>query len=88
MALTRVKASLLNGVITPSSAGFTTTVALSSGTTSAPPLLFSSGSNLTVPYQGSMEFDGTNFYLTPASTRKTIAFTDSTMTGNAATATK
>ena len=88
MALTRVKASLLNGVITPSSAGFTTTVALFSGTTSAPPLLFSSGSNLTVPYQGSMEFDGTNFYLTPASTRKTIAFTDSTMTGNAATATK
>jgi hypothetical protein len=46
------------------------------GTTSYPPLLLTSGTNLTSATAGAFEFDGTNFYLTPSSTRKTISFTD------------
>jgi hypothetical protein len=47
------------------------------GTTSYPPILLTSGTNLTTATAGAFEYDGTNFYLT-ASTggRKTIAFTD------------
>jgi len=78
MALTRVRASLLTGVITPSSATFTGTITLPAGTTTAAPLLFADGDTLTTPYQGAMEFDGTDLFFTPAFTRKTIAFTDNT----------
>jgi hypothetical protein len=46
------------------------------GTTTYPPILLTSGTNLTTATAGAFEFDGTNFYLTPSSTRKTIAFTD------------
>jgi hypothetical protein len=46
------------------------------GTTSYPPILLTSGTNLTSATTGAFEYDGTNFYLTPASTRKTISFTD------------
>lgn len=46
------------------------------GTTTYPPILLTSGTNLTSATAGAFEFDGTNFYLTPSSTRKTIAFTD------------
>lgn len=46
------------------------------GTTSYPPILLTSGTNLTSATAGAFEYDGTNFYLTPASTRKTISFTD------------
>jgi hypothetical protein len=47
------------------------------GTTSYPPILLTSGSNLATPTAGAFEYDGSNFYLT-ASTggRKTVAFTD------------
>lgn len=87
MALTRVKASLLTGVITPSSASFTSQVALPAGTVSAAPLLFEPGTNVTVPYQGSMEFDGTRLYFTPSSTRETVAFsTDTTYIGTTSVA--
>lgn len=78
MALTRVRASLLTGVITPSSASFTSQVALPAGTSSAAPLLFEPGTNVTVPYQGSMEFDGTRLYFTPSSSRETVAFSTDT----------
>jgi hypothetical protein len=44
-------------------------------------LKFTSGTNLTTAAAGAMEFDGTNLYFTPDTTRKTIAFTDSTLTG-------
>ena len=44
------------------------------------PLYFQSGTNLTTAVSGAMEFDGTNLYFTPASSRKTVAFTDSAMT--------
>jgi hypothetical protein len=53
------------------------------GTTSIAPIVLTSGTNLTTATAGAFEFDGTNFYLTPASTRKTIAFLDSNITGSA-----
>lgn len=46
------------------------------------PLYLQSGTNLTAAATGAVEFDGTNLFFTPVSTRKTIAFTDSTMSGN------
>ena len=46
------------------------------GTATYPPILLTSGTNLTTATAGAFEFDGTNFYLTPSSTRKTISFTD------------
>jgi len=51
------------------------------------PLYFVSGTNLTAAVAGAMEFDGTNLYFTPVSTRKTVAFTDSNITGTAANVT-
>ena len=59
---------------------FTGTVLLPTGTASAAPLRLVTGTNLTTPVFGSIEFDGTNLYLTTDSaspTRKTLAFTDS-----------
>ena len=41
-----------------------TGVALTAGTTTVAPLTFSSGTNLTTPVAGVIEFDGTDFYLT------------------------
>jgi len=58
------------------------------GTTSSSPLKFQIGASLATPAQGAMEFDGTNLFFTPVANRKTIAFTDSSISGNAATATK
>lgn len=78
MSLTRVKASLLTGVITPNNATFTSTIALPAGTTTAAPLLFADGDLLTTPYQGSMEFDGTDLFFTPGFVRKTLTFRDDT----------
>jgi hypothetical protein len=46
------------------------------GTTSYPPILLTSGTNLTSAAAGAMEFDGTRLYFSPSTTRKTIAFTD------------
>ncbi len=66
---------------------FTGTVTLPTGATSAAPLKFVSGINTTSVVAGAMEFDGTNLYFSPSTTRKTIAFTDGNITGNAATAT-
>lgn len=49
---------------------------LAAGTSSYPPILLTSGTNLSSATAGAFEFDGTNFYLTPSTTRKTISFTD------------
>lgn len=47
------------------------------GTTSYPPILLTSGTNLTTATPGAFEYDGTNFYLTATTGgRKTIAFSD------------
>lgn len=64
--------------------GFTalTKLTLAAGTTSNAPLVFTSGTNLTSPVAGAVEFDGTSFYVTPVATRKTLAYLDSNITGN------
>lgn len=49
-----------------------------------PSILFTTGSLTDTAQAGAFEYDGTNFYLTPASTRKTIAFLDSNITGTSA----
>jgi hypothetical protein len=64
---------------------FTGTVRLPTGTASAAPLRLATGVSLTTPAFGSVEFDGTNLFLTNnagSPTRKTLAFTDApTFTG-------
>ncbi len=52
----------------------TATLHLRGGTASAGsgPLKFSSGTNLTTPEAGTMEFDGTDLYFTPNTTRKLV----------------
>lgn len=53
----------------------TATLALAAGDTTRAPIKFTSGTNLTTPVAGSMEFDGTNLYITQTSgpTRQTIS---------------
>lgn len=50
---------------------------LGAGTTADAPLKFTSGTNLTTPQAGAVEWDGTRLYVTQTTgpTRKTIAFT-------------
>jgi len=62
----------------------TGSMTLRAGTASAgtAPLYLTSGTNLTTAAAGAMEFDGTNLYFSPSTTRKTIAFTDSTITSS------
>jgi formylglycine-generating enzyme required for sulfatase activity len=65
------------------SPSFTGTVLFPAGTASAASLRLQSGTNLTSPEFGVVEFDGTNLFLTTNDafpTRKTIAFTDSAIT--------
>lgn len=58
------------------------------GTTTIAPLKFASGSLLTTPLAHALEWNGTNLYITNSSAaRKTIAYTDSNITGSAATLT-
>lgn len=61
------------------------TLTLSAGTTTVQPLRFQAGSLLTTPVAHSVEWDGALLYATnSAGTRKTVAFTDSNITGTAA----
>jgi hypothetical protein len=57
-ATTTPAVTLALGAITPSS------IVISAGTTTVAPLKLSSGTNLTTPVAGSIEFDGTDYYLT------------------------
>jgi DNA-binding protein YbaB len=62
------------------SPSFSGTVLLAAGSSSAAPLQLTSGTNLTSAILGSVEFDGTNLYLTTNAanpTRKSVALTDS-----------
>jgi len=67
----------------------TGSLSLVTGTASVAPLRFTAGTNLTAAVAGAMEWDGTNLYITQTSgpTRKTVAFTDASITGNAANVT-
>jgi hypothetical protein len=61
---------------------FTGSVTLPAGSATAAPLLLQTGTSLTTPTFGALEFDGTNVFVTNNSaspTRKTVAFTDSTI---------
>jgi hypothetical protein len=63
---------------------FSATQTLAAGTATVAPLKLQTGVNLTTPQFGTVEFDGTNLFLTNDSgspTRKTLAFTDSTISG-------
>jgi hypothetical protein len=62
----------------------TGTLTLRAGTATAgtAPLYLTSGTVLTAAAAGAVEFDGTNLYFSPSTTRKTVAFLDSTMSGN------
>ena len=62
---------------------------LPAGTTTLAPLQFTSGTSLTTPVAGAVEWNGTNLFITQTSgpTRKTLAFTDSNITGTAANVT-
>ena len=85
----------LTGALSGTSATFSNSLNLAAGTATVAPLRLQTGANLTAPSFGAVEFDGTSLYLTNNSatpTRKTVAYTDSIMTGgtsgNAATATQ
>jgi hypothetical protein len=64
---------------------FTGSVTLPAGSATAAPLLLQTGTNLTSPALGAFEFDGTNVFVTNNSvtpTRKTVAFTDSSISAS------
>jgi hypothetical protein len=67
---------------TPGTLTGTLTLRAGTATAGTAPLYLQSGTNLTTAAAGAVEFDGTSLYFTPSTTRKTIAFTDSTMSGN------
>lgn len=55
------------------------------GTTTIAPIRFTAGTNLTAAVAGSVEYDGSILYITiTGNTRKSIAYLDSNITGNAA----
>jgi hypothetical protein len=56
---------------------FTGTVTMPAGTTTIAPLKLTSGVSLTTATAGTVEYDGTNLYFTPVTTRRTVAFLDS-----------
>jgi hypothetical protein len=62
--------------ITANTSTFSNTVVLFTGTTALAPLRFVSGTNLTSPVDGSIEYNGTNYFgtITSGPTRKTFAF--------------
>lgn len=62
---------------------FTGTVTMPAGSVSAAALKLASGTNLLTPQAGAIEYDGSGLYFTPSTVRKTVAFTDSNITGRA-----
>ena len=78
---TSVGTNLVGGGSAFTGGTLTSNLTLFAGTTASAPLKFQSGTNLTTAAAGNMEFDGTNLYFTPSTARKTVAFTDSAMTG-------
>ena len=55
-----VKAYIDSGTITMTNKK----ISLTAGTTTAPPIQLTSGTNLTTPVAGAIEFDGSDFYIT------------------------
>jgi hypothetical protein len=69
---------------TPGTLTGTLTLRAGTATAGTAPMYLQSGTNLTTAAAGALEFDGTNLYFTPSTSRKTVAFTDSNITGTAA----
>jgi hypothetical protein len=62
-----------NTITLPSTSGGTfLTTPLAAGTTTVPPLDFVSGTNMTTPDTGAMEYDGKSLYFTPIGTQRGI----------------
>jgi len=57
-------------------------ITIAGGTASAgtSPLKFTSGTNLTTPEAGAMEYDGTSLYFSPSTTRRTVVLDTATQT--------
>lgn len=60
----------------------TASLHLRAGTTALTPLKFTSGTNLTTPEAGSVEYDGTNWYFNPSTTRKRLPLSDNATPSN------
>lgn len=58
------------------------TLAAGTATAGTAPLLFTSGTNLTSAVAGAMEYDGTNWYLSPSTTRKRMPLTNNVTPSN------
>lgn len=80
--------NLINLRATIASPTFTGTVTMPAGSVSSAALKLASGTNLTTPVAGAIEFDGSALYFTPSTSRKTVAFTDSNISGTADAAKK
>ena len=64
---------------------FTGSVAFSAGTATTAPIRLATGTNLSTPVPGAVEFDGSQLYITTSpATRKTLAYADSAAGGIAA----
>lgn len=57
-------------------------VVIGSGTTTQAPLKMTSGTNLTTPESGAIEYDGDSFLMTVASDRKIVTLSDGTITSD------
>lgn len=73
----------VSGAAPLASPTFTGTVTMPAGSSSVAPLKLTSGTNTSAAVAGAIEFDGTALYFTPSTARKTVAFTDSSISGNA-----
>jgi hypothetical protein len=62
----------------------TGTLTLVAGTTAVAPVKLQGGALLTTAELGALEFDASNLYFTPSTSRKTLAYTDSNITGTSA----
>jgi len=49
---------------------------IAAGTTTVVPIQLTSGTNLTTPVAGGIEFNGTNFFMSPSTTRKQVVITN------------
>ncbi len=76
-------ASLFAGALSITGATtFGNNATLFAGTTTVAPLTFTSGTLKTSATAGIMEYDGTNFYLSPSTTRKRIALSNNATPAN------
>lgn len=57
-------------------------IAAGTATASTAPLKFTTGTSLTTPEAGAMEYDGSNFFLSPSTTRKRIPLFTNATPGN------